>query len=460
MRALWGVGLLVVGCSTAASSGSVAATSDATTAAFDATLEVGTAADTAKAGADTAAGTETTADASSLADTPAETAPPPDADGPDTAADATQPPPDIGPSPNPPVDKWGPYVVGTRVKNWIDASRNNRAVTTRLWYPVVETGGDKAMYFDAVVIKVQGKAIDKGSAWKEKGPFPVVMFSHGFKGIDWQSYDFTEYLASHGYVVAAPDHAGNTLFDVSVSKEVESKSALERPIDLRFAYDELAKLNGPGGGDFEGLLDLGHVAVTGHSFGGYTALVAAGGTVNVDAAKKGCETASNMLCKGGYMNFWPNGTTIALAEPIPGLKAAIGLAPGFYVAFGKAGLASIGVPTLLIGGTLDGTTPVVSDITPIYQDLPVAKAEVVITGAGHMSYTDVCALPPAQFVSELKDMCFKPGMIEGAKAFALTNAYTVAWLNRWLKGDLAMGPQLKTGLGAQFPAATVTTDGL
>ncbi|MSQ82660.1 MAG: hypothetical protein EXR77_07045 [Myxococcales bacterium] len=419
--------------------------------------------DTAATGVDQMAGDAAVVDSAPVADSgpvvDVTVAPDaaPTADG--TVAGDVGAPQEIGPSPNPAVDQWGPYPVGTRVKNWIDASRNNRPVTTRLWYPIVEKSGDKATYLDAIVIKVAGKAIDKGSADKAKGPFPIVMFSHGFKGINWQSYDFTEYLASHGYVVAAPDHFGNTLLDVSVTKEVESKSALERPLDLRFAYDELVKLNGAGGGDFEGLLDLGKVAVTGHSFGGYTALVAGGGTVDVDFAKKGCETASNMLCKGGYMNYWPNGTVIKLPKPIPGLKAAICLAPGFHVAFGKLGLATVNVPTMVFGGSLDGTTPVASDITPIYNDLPVAKAKVVITGAGHMSYTNVCSLPPAQFVPELKDMCFKPGMIDGAKAFALTDAYTMAWLNRWLKGDLAMNALLTKELGSKFAAAQVSNQG-
>ncbi len=369
---------------------------------------------------------------------------------PDAAADVV-----IAPSPNPPPDKWGPYVVGTRVKNWVDESRK-RKVTTRIWYPVVETGGDAAVYFDAIIIKVKGKAIDKGSA--KPGPWPLVMFSHGFKGIDWQSYDYTEYLASHGFIVVAPDHEGNTLLDFGATKETESQSALERPKDLLFAYNELVKLNGPNNGDFTGLVDLTKVAVSGHSFGGYTALVSNGATVDVDTAKQNCKTQSNMLCKGGYMDSWPNGTTLSVTA-MPGLKATICLAPGFYVAFGDKGLKTIQTPTLIFSGTLDDTVPVDTDIVPIYNALPVAKGKVVITGAGHMSYTDVCALPPAQAVPQLKEMCFKPGMIDSAKVFAMTNALTVAWLNRWLKGDLAMNALLKNALPAQFPIGTVDMQG-
>jgi len=36
---------------------------------------------------------------------------------------------------------------------------------------------------------------------------PLVLFSHGLGGCALQTIFFTEELARHGYVVAAPDHA-------------------------------------------------------------------------------------------------------------------------------------------------------------------------------------------------------------------------------------------------------------
>src|SRR5262249_56282777 len=47
------------------------------------------------------------------------------------------------------------------------------------------------------------------------GSYPLVMFSHGFGGHRRQSTFLCTHLASHGYVVAACDHTGNTLFDVA-----------------------------------------------------------------------------------------------------------------------------------------------------------------------------------------------------------------------------------------------------
>ena len=43
------------------------------------------------------------------------------------------------------------------------------------------------------------------------GPFPGVVFSHGMAGHRRQSTFLCTHLASHGFVVASPDHVGNTL---------------------------------------------------------------------------------------------------------------------------------------------------------------------------------------------------------------------------------------------------------
>ena len=55
--------------------------------------------------------------------------------------------------------------------------------------------------------------------WRPSAPMrsPVVLFSHGFAGTRLQSKFICSHLASHGYVVAAPDHAGNTFLDLNLT---------------------------------------------------------------------------------------------------------------------------------------------------------------------------------------------------------------------------------------------------
>ena len=47
------------------------------------------------------------------------------------------------------------------------------------------------------------------------------------------SLDYTETLASYGYIVAAPDHTGNTVIDRLSNTETEfDVTALDRPQDV------------------------------------------------------------------------------------------------------------------------------------------------------------------------------------------------------------------------------------
>ena len=56
------------------------------------------------------------------------------------------------------------------------------------------------------------------------GPHPLIVFSHGNSGFRRQSTFLTTHLASRGFVVAAPDHTGNTLFEmVRIQNEDERK---------------------------------------------------------------------------------------------------------------------------------------------------------------------------------------------------------------------------------------------
>ena len=78
------------------------------------------------------------------------------------------------------------------------------------------------------------------------GPYPLVVFSHGAYGVRFQSVFFTAYLASHGYVVVAPDHPDNCLFDLFVqggySMEEVVNSSFDRPFDITNSNAKTSRL--------------------------------------------------------------------------------------------------------------------------------------------------------------------------------------------------------------------------
>ena len=57
---------------------------------------------------------------------------------------------------------------------------------------------------------MQTTAIENATLRVPETPYPVVLFSHGFRGMRVQSNDITTHLASRGYVVAATDHSGRS----------------------------------------------------------------------------------------------------------------------------------------------------------------------------------------------------------------------------------------------------------
>src|SRR5262249_8634934 len=124
------------------------------------------------------------------------------------------------------------------------------------------------------------------------GAYPVVIFSHGFTG------SFTDYtylfedLASRGYIVASVNHTyeatatafpdGRFITAVFHSHLRPGQKAADprwvrfaqaaRLDDLKFAADELDRLNRDPKSPFAGHLGLDTMAVAGHSLGGLTAL--------------------------------------------------------------------------------------------------------------------------------------------------------------------------------------------
>ncbi len=152
-------------------------------------------------------------------------------------------------------------------------------------------------------------------------PLPVIVMTHGDAGSRYNMQTVCEYLASHGYVVIAPDHTGNSpyamigsdpmLAEGSGSHSFKEKMAAVLPLldehgvygrtatygqsytplaggfapaglakldrslvqrvnDLRATLDTLESLNRDG--EFAGKIDLTRIGLMGRSFGGLTTL--------------------------------------------------------------------------------------------------------------------------------------------------------------------------------------------
>ena len=107
--------------------------------------------------------------------------------------------------------------------------------------------------------------------------YPVVIFSHGGRCLRERYADFAEHWASHGYIVIQPAHMDSRSIPPPKIRGMQmmNESVRTRRLDMRFildAFGEIQKLVP----EIDGRLDAEHVAASGHSLGGGTAMAVTG----------------------------------------------------------------------------------------------------------------------------------------------------------------------------------------
>jgi predicted dienelactone hydrolase len=101
-------------------------------------------------------------------------------------------------------------------------------------------------------------------------PFPAVVISQCHGCVRFDVAAIAERLASHGFVVAAPDHLGDTLWDATLPVIGEPYLSV-RVSDVSSVLDRLldaTAMEVPAG--IRGHIDASHVGVMGHSYGALT----------------------------------------------------------------------------------------------------------------------------------------------------------------------------------------------
>ncbi|NVB41131.1 hypothetical protein G6O69_25045 [Pseudenhygromyxa sp. WMMC2535] len=304
--------------------------------------------------------TETTETASETAETAGETAD-------DTAGETTEGAPQTfegcaGASflalPDDPAAR-GPWPVGA-------LTSEVSGLSTEIWYPAAlgsELGAPAKTYDirEALPPSEQAKISDELAPAQscacvddlpidaERGPYPVIVFIHGTAA--WRSQSLTQmtHWASRGFVVVSADHPGLWLADLLSAVCGGSPPAQDLGGDTDTLLAALAAPSGPLA-FLDGHLDLERVAIVGHSAGGNAA---------------------------------------ALQTGRPGVQVAIPMAAAQAVSE-SATLAS----TLLLAALTDGVVPYESSLDA-YAESPAPKRFVGIADAGHLAFSDICALKNA-----------------------------------------------------------------
>jgi len=362
----------------------------------------------------------------------------------------------------------GPYAVGTHAFHWVDSTRlewftdeyadDYRELMVQVWYPAQRPDEDSPVpYIDQMDLRAKaiGEAGDfpgflvdyidlfkthsyqDAEAIKEAIPFPVLILSHGITGMHQLHTVLSEDLASHGYVVVAPNHsydANMVIFpDGRVadyrsdltgnpdSVRIRRQQLVTRVGDIRFV---LAKIEEIQTGDLlpllKGTLNLDRIGILGHSYGGATALQA-------------CKEFSRLkacLALDGWLS------------PLPDSTVHTGIQQPF-----------------LFLGRPQWTD---SDYPDNYQllerllqiDHPDQYA-FTVQGSRHLDFTD------APLLSPLASLIVETGAIDAQRAISIVNTITRTFFDQYLNntGENFLNHIQQYPEIAPFPSRTKTNRG-
>lgn len=250
----------------------------------------------------------------------------------------------------------GPYVAGVttldlgdrRVEVWYPVDPGDQGAAPRDAYYIRDWLPD---YIDALLPADVNPPLvtdaHRDVPASRGGPFPLVLFAHGFAAFRDQSTFLTAHLASWGFVVAAPDYLERGL-----------ASALGQQPEVRYGDVELSRAtvdlvkaeNARAGSRLEGLVAAERVAIVGHSAGGGSAIL-----------------------------FGSEPDVVTFVPLSAGARG------------GGRELTLPDKPSLWLTGATDGVVPL-AGVEDTYGEAQPPKRIVVIDDAGHLAPSDLCAI--------------------------------------------------------------------
>ena len=188
------------------------------------------------------------------------------------------------------------------------------------------------------------------------GRFRLVVFSDGYAGFRDQSAFLTSFLATWGFVVAAPDHYSRDLTEV-LGGPTGATARTTDVEDLEATIALMAHQHATTGSPFHGHVDTKKVGAVGHSAGG----------VAVEALASVDPRVATFIGLAGATVGLPGNATHGVGSAVPHQ------------------------PGLLMAGTADGVVPTAGMITA-YAKMHPPKRLILIKGAGHLVFADICEI--------------------------------------------------------------------
>jgi len=273
----------------------------------------------------------------------------------------------------------GPDPVGNVRVSMTDRT-GARVLPVELWYPAAESaraaseagqsmgefergtpaeaGLAAALASAPACVRARTRSAAAPAASTRRASMPAVVFSHCHGCTRFDVAEVAERLASHGILVAAPDHLGDTLWDATLAAIAPEFLAV-RASDLSSVLDRLLDPTAPEvPADLRGRIDAARIGAMGHSFGGVTT----GAVVASDARFV---------------------SALSVAAPISAL--------------GTLRAADVRVPYLFLVASEDNSIGSAGNrlMRRDHAALGASSWLVEVQDAGHWSFSDIAGLDPA-----------------------------------------------------------------
>ncbi len=339
----------------------------------------------------------------------------------------------------------GSYSVGRTEFDWVDSSRidqlsdqpnQNRELLVWVWYPASAQGVTApylppdwvkaydesqgiGQYIESNFSNIQTHSFTNVPISTTQDMYPVVIMQPGMGPVPTDYTVFAENLASHGYfvigineiytsnLVVFPD--GRVIQRSGKGAIPDSDTAAQANADANrigkvwaadaiFVMNRLQNLNADASGIFYHKLDLAHLGLFGHSFGGATAA----SVCKLDAR---CKAGADL--DGTLFSDQAEGTFQT---------------PFMFMAEDDCGKGC-------------------DSMVQAYSTSNSPAYYLSIKGTRHFNYSDLPyrLLPPSRIIFNLAGYI---GRISPGRALEISNAYLVAFFNRYLKNidsDLLLG---------------------
>lgn len=306
----------------------------------------------------------------------------------------------------------GTLTVGVALRAFVDESRSNwggngpRPLNTIIWYPaaagsklkVSDVGASELQQFFASYPLAENSAISD-----QQKKYPLVVLSHGNASLGLSLEWFGYYLASHGYVVAAVNHHGNTAAEPGGPLPQGFGAQWERAKDLSVLIDKM--LADPFLGSH---IDADRIVAAGHSSGGATVIQLAGAIFDPDQIQAYCNDhkVDDPDCDPPPMirNQIEQFSALKVTDPIveasvkrshlsycdPRVKAVFAMAPAIGLGHTDASLRAVRIPVYIVAGRADNIAPLATNAERFADLIPGATITIMPGMVGHATFGSLC----------------------------------------------------------------------